>query len=236
MKKTIITAALLLGLTSAASAEVSTLYDLDNPAVSTTYVWDVTSANNVLSASDIVSLCNPSTSNWWPESTLTFELDETTLLDLDLLGTDTIISLATINTTTASLGLGLKNVEGENKLVLMWKGDSYTDNAWTLGTNSGKYSFVLKDAGGMYTDVYDAGADTPALLYNGSGYGTTAQAQTVTSVVLHADYVDSFCVSNAALNATADGIGMAARIIPEPTTATLSLLALAGLAARRRRK
>ncbi len=49
------------------------------------------------------------------------------------------------------------------------------------------------------------------------------------------DYVSSISVFGSALSA-ADAKAINAALIPEPTTATLSLLALAGLAARRRRK
>ena len=49
-------------------------------------------------------------------------------------------------------------------------------------------------------------------------------------------YVDSYTVYSGYLNFTDAKALSAARVVPEPTTATLSLLALAGLAARRRRR
>ena len=48
--------------------------------------------------------------------------------------------------------------------------------------------------------------------------------------------VESDGLNSAAMLANMDTVAAAMKVIPEPTTATLSLLALAGLAARRRRK
>ena len=71
------------------------------------------------------------------------------------------------------------------------------------------------------------------------------EGNTVTSIVndfvatglsINSTYVESFTVTSGYLTAEQSAALSAARLIPEPTTATLSLLALAGLAARRRRK
>lgn len=59
---------------------------------------------------------------------------------------------------------------------------------------------------------------------------------TATGITVNADYVDSYTVYSEYLTLAQAKELSAARVIPEPTTATLSLLALAGLAARRRRK
>ncbi len=57
----------------------------------------------------------------------------------------------------------------------------------------------------------------------------------VTSIVVDTDFITAASIEpTRALNA--EGMKAAAAAIPEPATATLSLLALAGLAARRRRK
>ena len=77
-----------------------------------------------------------------------------------------------------------------------------------------------------------------------SGQMTTAMAQeTITKIALGSwaeanskstlnEHVASFAIYNGAMSAAE----VKAMLVPEPTTATLSLLALAGLAARRRRK
>ena len=57
----------------------------------------------------------------------------------------------------------------------------------------------------------------------------------ISSFKLNTDYITSAAVTPALLSASQAG-SAAAALIPEPTTATLSLLALAGLAARRRRR
>lgn len=64
--------------------------------------------------------------------------------------------------------------------------------------------------------------------------GTTG----ISSISVNSDIVDSayFFKSQVSSAANAQALNMAAITAPEPTTATLSLLALAGLAARRRRK
>ena len=57
------------------------------------------------------------------------------------------------------------------------------------------------------------------------------------SVTVNTDLVKAVAIYNSALSADeAKAVGVNMLTIPEPTTATLSLLALAGLAARRRRK
>jgi hypothetical protein len=70
----------------------------------------------------------------------------------------------------------------------------------------------------------------------------------LTSIYVNADYIgclqftpewkgDDIVNTNAAFDATVkEMLAAATPSVPEPTTATLSLLALAGLAARRRRK
>lgn len=59
---------------------------------------------------------------------------------------------------------------------------------------------------------------------------------TATGITVDSTYVDSYTVYSDYLTLDQAKALSATRVIPEPTTATLSLLALAGLAARRRRK
>lgn len=81
-----------------------------------------------------------------------------------------------------------------------------------------------------------------------TGGGLKASGNTsLSSIYVDADYIgclqftpemkgDAIVETNAAFDATVKKMIAAAPSVPEPTTATLSLLALAGLAARRRRK
>lgn len=70
---------------------------------------------------------------------------------------------------------------------------------------------------------------------NGTVTGKT-NSFTATNVTANATYVDSLTVYSDYLTKDESIALSKGRLIPEPTTATLSLLALAGLAARRRRK
>ncbi len=102
-------------------------------------------------------------------------------------------------------------------------------------------TYVLKpinkvdNSGGVR--VYSSEAEAPILSV--PGMGTTSSAYNFKNILVNTDYARAFAVSNEGL-AAADAVEAAATLatapaIPEPATATLSLLALAGLAARRRR-
>lgn len=66
--------------------------------------------------------------------------------------------------------------------------------------------------------------------------GVKVNAFTATSIDVNSDYVDSYTIYSDYLTIDQAKSLSATRVIPEPTTASLSLLALAGLAARRRRR
>ena len=70
------------------------------------------------------------------------------------------------------------------------------------------------------------------------GLGSSSYDE-VTSIYINTDLVKAVTIMTGEINdatAKAGVTNLAAAMVPEPTTATLSLLALAGLAARRRRK
>ena len=97
----------------------------------------------------------------------------------------------------------------------------YADGAWTLA-NSATLDYVAAGTAAAMVNVYSfeaiKGTDI-VLSYNGSiSYNGDTQNQ----------YTDIATYQNVQF--------LALKTIPEPTTATLSLLALAGLAARRRRR
>ena len=91
------------------------------------------------------------------------------------------------------------------------------------------------------TKVYIDGslkATMPGLQYTGAGhtrkqlnFGNTSSGSAGVNVNLEGLYIHNQALTDAQVEAFVESIS-----VPEPTTATLSLLALAGLAARRRRK
>ncbi len=100
--------------------------------------------------------------------------------------------------------------------VYMKDGDYYT----TLTTIVNQDGVKLYDQGG-------------AILFNDSTLKAGAN-RTPSEVLLNPDYISSVVVTPFTINT--GNIASTSKMIPEPATATLSLLALAGLAARRRRK
>lgn len=133
----------------------------------------------------------------------------------------------------SSAPVGNYNVNSVNVAPLNW--DNIGSIALTLS-----YAYGTKDVGigtNVAIAVYDKNGD---LL--GSSYGSNTGLRTdssltsiafndaVTSAYLYNQYLSKDDVTS-----ITQELGKAA-LIPEPTTATLSLLALAGLAARRRRK
>ena len=108
------------------------------------------------------------------------------------------------------------------------------DNETTLGTTRNTSIFTANG------ESYTLGAGSYTLEYLGGTNGSAAA-----NLYLGEELVASFTGGNHNMNgAQAGGLtlylttneGYATPAVPEPTTATLSLLALAGLAARRRRK
>lgn len=120
------------------------------------------------------------------------------------------------------------------------------NSAWTLAVSGNVYTYTSTDS-------------TLPLLWvqNGTGTGSATRAvgawigveiasdgtdSSVTLTYAGSNITDVFILKGTVLDANKiafkDDIGSVTdtRIVPEPTTATLSLLALAGLAARRRRK
>ncbi len=141
-------------------------------------------------------------------------------------------------TTTGSLdtsvagnfGSSFANLEGT------LRGDTtYTFMAVTMEVNGAGVSayLTLVDEAGTYTKFSGTVSGT-----NTNGWRNT-QFGHLDSITYNAGVVKFLSLDNTNLSAAAAYAANAAAItasIPEPTTATLSLLALAGLAARRRRK
>ena len=150
---------------------------------------------------------------------------------------------------------GTPNVINTSGLWGCWNGA----NAYTFGSNSGFESASFWEGGVTaavtLTYEYSKGTSGTFTLLDAEGnvlqsvggeYNTTLRGQglTYSSVVFDSNIVTNTYVFNQVVTAEeAKSLGKAAATaalqsgaVPEPTTATLSLLALAGLAARRRRK
>lgn len=131
-----------------------------------------------------------------------------------------------ISQISAPISLGIvNNLTGNAKLahaITLW-GMAYDEDKNTISklwiTDSDDYETQLEEV-----DVYYADDDTSTLYLDIYGYGSTMGDARV--------YIDSAYGINLSESDTWDLV----RVIPEPATATLSLLALAGLVARRRRR
>ena len=128
---------------------------------------------------------------------------------------------------TASGQVSIASILADNENVFTVDGDKFIALTLVLdracdGFNKDNVGMVLYDADG-------------SVVWNCCSLGTSGLS-TYDAIKLNLDYVGSAAsITNAVLSPTDAGT-QAAALIPEPTTATLSLLALAGLAARRRRK
>ena len=112
----------------------------------------------------------------------------------------------------------VKDGSKSNDAVYAYFTLKYTDGSSTVyeGSNTGIKFTIDHDSDETTAKVADTHLDVSTITF-ANGFATSAQ------------------VYGSALSAT-DAKAIGASIIPEPTTATLSLLALAGLAVRRRRK
>lgn len=232
MKRTIIALMLLVGLTSAADLTLTTgityngqLYNgYTNPNVAG---LDYTFGN-------------------WPGSIsgapLTFSIDLNSLFGSGEIGNTDIITVTTLTVKVNSWGWGM---DGNRYVSLSVAGNdaySYTqqivNNPEYVVRNSGELTLSNLNLGGLtkndkLTFTIDGGSDHSVALA-----GSTAGTWTG---------VDPFDTTNWGSKGTGYtevgtnaaplvSLNVTTAPIPEPATATLSLLALAGLAARRRRK
>ena len=166
----------------------------------------------------------------------------------DAVGTLTVNTAATFNggNVNANLKLADNATVTINDAVALGSAStvapaSTTETAYTLslGTQLTLQGNVLEDLGklapGSGEVILFSGVDT--LVMGGQTYSVGSHVLTATSGVKLSEVFrsDSVNLDDYYIGFNANGDVYAGLIVPEPTTATLSLLALAGLCARRRR-
>ncbi len=241
MKKTIIAAALCLGLATAASAS----YTLGTTNYTTTTgMFEGASSANVASftftLSDELFAGSASVSNALTtandgSSTFTTQVGLTGMKLVSRYSSNSQ-EVSVIKITDSSGAL----VATSTAITLNSNGRNYdvfaTDKYWSRESYTITFSALesVLTVGETYTVMaYDSEGSALTLgLYgskNGTGVGSGMNAAVMTGAASYQP--GGMIISTTALVATAD-----TPAIPEPATATLSLLALAGLATRRRRK
>ncbi len=225
MKKTLIALVALAGGAMGAEGTVTDAAELTWTALTLT-----TPADNQLTSSNSALDWSEETGNLTESWALSFTLDPSRAANAYLFGTVKGSSGAdgyTLSTTSAG-AIALNQNKSNNVLTV----GSYTadDSAVAItlqfvkyidenGTDlSGEFILTVGEASATYTvENFDN-----TVLYKGSNNNvwTNGGAEKLYNISV----------------ATAGCVTVAQEIVPEPATATLSLLALAGLAARRRRK
>lgn len=255
MKKTLIT---LLALAGVAAAATTTVTDLTTSVTSgdVTYTAPTTTGGEgAFSGSGIWEVGGGSRAH----GALTFTLNLTELAKLT-----TQTTLVTVDT-TADIGLIWGQYNGEWGIAGNWQGglwakdgasfvsyDTLLADAWSVADNATDGFITLTmtvadtagDQGGM--QLYKAGSNASYYTTNGLG---SSNNKTIDAFKFDTSLIENVAVTSGWVDGgTASGLGTnlettftsahggKVALVPEPTTATLSLLALAGLAARRRRK
>lgn len=246
MKKTIIA---LMALAGVAMADTLVLDDASWVTTGTAYVTDGTIATGFTNWQvDSVSYTLGEIINYTQEDTLTFSFDAksngsgNSMLTLALIGTknaivvghgtydkpaDEIQAAVTDNLTANGYGFANTNRGDDAQLTAgatlsggMPAGGATTTISGSIAWDGDTYALTLSSSAVEAVMTYDLGLTTLDLskivvtLEGGNGENTTGDWAMAS-------------MSNLTISTPA---------VPEPTTATLSLLALAGLAARRRRK
>ncbi len=260
MKKTLVTTLLALGMAlSASAASLSDAqYTLANPGASTT-LSDVTTDFSVtvtLSGTTLskIAVGNHINSTVYTLFTVTTSGSKTMGVSTGYSSTDNIITSSGI---FGDYGHAADNASGHGSYVTNYTNTGSVNGATgkNLANILGDLDFTTVDAMAL-TFTHDAGTASHVYLTidykegetasyygtlsglkwsSGTGTPSTLNVNTdeITSAYVFSDILsqnDAIAMNEAAIAA------MSTPNVPEPTTATLSLLALAGLCARRRRK
>ncbi len=252
MKKTLIAAVLLLGLAAGTQAETTYFTDLSQTTTVNGLTFTLAESGlSTITATDTALLYTANTDNQAAASiTFTFDLTAVKAAYADgTINANTNTALVSINyggANTNNAGIGINNahtlisvvsdagaVTGSPQHVEQTATATYTANGreyvtYTLTSNS---LAAANDVKGW--TAYNASGTQ---LGQAPGYYSSSEAyRAVDSFFINTDFVTAVAITNYALT-DADTIASISANIPEPATATLSLLALAGLATRRRRK
>ncbi len=179
--------------------------------------------NNVVVGADTTFTANDSTTTGLVLNSNAIEANNVSSLDgsnLSLTGSGTATnSVASLTIDTFDSLTSNTNVDITGSLALVLTLDADTFNAVAGYWSGGDYFDIVLDFGDANV-TYD-GCTVQVYLYN-------------------EDYTDSYILTAGSVSGTSAAVGSDGSFlvvtIPEPSTATLSLLALAGLLARRRRK
>ena len=250
MKKTLIALMALVGVASAASTPVTMVSPADYDYVvyegTNLNLTSVTEVEGSAMISGMETASYASTAGYFISNTILdngehngspgFSKVVLTLNLTDTTGTGNIFSVITgadggIRDTYRGWGINLE-ADGALTFARVQASGAITDNKTSLGT---------LEAGSTYTItiVSNGTKNNDGIVGRGTGNfdisvfnGTTTQTYTANGFGLDGSYLDKFIIGQAnGVNGTLSVTAM----VPEPATATLSLLALAGLCARRRR-
>ncbi len=243
MKKTLTTILLTAGLAASASA-ASSVYNVEASGNYNYHAFYLTLTSTMLA---------PETGSLAPTANTSYTLDQLTI----------ITRTSSHNSVTGTYGLFVLNETGS--AIIGFSNESYlqepgTDRTFTFvaadGTSplalnsSTTYRFVAVSDTALEYAAANAAANT-TLNYSSSksnaSYTTATKTISGGLITLGGQAVSTtdagmYVITNAALTNTGTyaaglkDITISPVAVPEPATATLSLLALAGLAARRRRK
>lgn len=252
MKKTLITLLALAGVAGADTVSIAPLTSSEGWSVghqnankSTNAVLDTTAATLTLTNAD------------WSRGYGVYTLADAITLTNE---TDRLTVSFTINTTNLN-SLVTGTLVGSGKAITLGHG-SYNDSG---NGGNGIQSGISTDTTGVFYNMQNSNtggvfvtpdkkvnnsftANTPLTLTTTVEWDTTKSQfvaslsygkTSLTSYDLGTSYtLDKlvFSLDGGDSTETVSGVSVSANLVPEPATATLSLLALAGLAARRRRK
>ena len=235
MKKTFITLLALAGVASAATTQV---WDLSQSVTSGAFLYDATTGLF--------------TDNSAVDGTVLNSVNESNQIQTNITLT---LNLTAAQTVTGNTQLLKMDMGGDIGLALTTTGLAGTWGDSTSGRSAVTFEALLADSGVFadiegnkyitltFVETYGSGVQVwsnTTKLINDTTLKSSGNTS-LTSIYVNSGYVealqfetewkgDNIVNTNVAFNAEA------MQVIPEPATATLSLLALAGLAARRRRK
>lgn len=203
------------------------IFNLNGSALTTTSSPNGSTIEGLVKLESI-TLTTGSTSGWAGDGKFSLVITDT---DFSIVGWSTTISTANKSDYSWSFVAGAKNESvildsSKSYLVLADSATSFTAGDTLIKNNKiiRLGSSAVSDYG---TDKLDF-ASTSATLYSGLEFITVADPGDNNAY-------ESYTIDNSTRYAPKVTI-VTTSVVPEPTTATLSLLALAGLAARRRRK